>query len=202
MAKTESVAQFLRLPVAEFETRCLESPGVGIEQAKAFHSKLWRMHIDSQRGDTSPSEAPVPSTDDTVKNGTTLGYSSPKDMLSSRDPHVAAMTAGFKERIRPGMVISWKQLSQSGSASSERGESGLAVVLCPAEDTRNNGQHDNVNGPTNVGSRYLCAVVAPGMMHGAYELSLWRQLVVDVDLMEKEVILEYDTATRYYFISI
>lgn len=50
--------------------------------------------------------------------------------------------------------------------------------------------------------KYLCAAVSPGVMAEAYELSVWRQAVVDVAQMEGEVIMEYDSSTRYYYMAL
>lgn len=108
---------------------------------------------------------------------------------------------------------------------------GLVVVLCPVEavqstakdvfesvvnpaederaDTIKVNDTNSTLGPGDTdGARYLCAVVMPApastkglMAKEAYELHIWRQVVVDVAMMEKEVILEYDQETRYYYIS-
>lgn len=50
--------------------------------------------------------------------------------------------------------------------------------------------------------QYLCAIVMPGLLSETYEINVWRHIVVSVEAMEKEVILEYDAATRYYYIAI
>ncbi|KAL4926206.1 P-loop containing nucleoside triphosphate hydrolase protein [Aspergillus undulatus] len=52
LAPKESGAQLLRLPVDEFVKRCLNTPDVTEEQAKAFHAKLWALHVKSQRNNT------------------------------------------------------------------------------------------------------------------------------------------------------
>ncbi|KAF3360961.1 hypothetical protein VdG1_00970 [Verticillium dahliae VDG1] len=44
LAPSESGAQLLRLLAAEFLTRCLRSPGVTDDQARAFQAKFWRLH--------------------------------------------------------------------------------------------------------------------------------------------------------------
>ncbi|RYP20475.1 hypothetical protein DL765_002774 [Monosporascus sp. GIB2] len=215
LAPTESGAQLLRLPAAEFNSRCLKTPGVSAEQAKAFRSKLWQMHIDSQRAggtlnitETNPSESTEPDT--------MLGRLGPTSRLSSRDLDPTATAVPFKERIRPGMVVSWNQPPGHNLPLGMPDDLKLAVVLCSAEavqgtvkDVLGNvvnpteGEHTdtNVNG-TDSGARYLCALVMPGLMAEAYELNLWRQIVIDVGMMEKEVILEYDAGTRYYYISV
>lgn len=60
-----------------------------------------------------------------------------------------------------------------------------------------------VKGVRNEGAkRYLCAVMAPAMMDGAFELNIWRQVVVDVKDMERELLMEYDSATRFYHLTV
>jgi hypothetical protein len=44
--------------------------------------------------------------------------------------------------------------------------------------------------------RYLCAMISPGALVNAYEIHLWRQVVINISTMDAEVLLEYDTATR------
>lgn len=78
----------------------------------------------------------------------------------------------------------------------------LAMILCPdwaVETHVVDIRHMEVKGERNVGrKRYLCAVMAPAVMHGAFELNIWQQVLVDVVDMEKEVLMEYDGATRFY----
>lgn len=90
----------------------------------------------------------------------------------------------------------------------------MAVVLCPQSAAgaaaRNfQGELVNTDGATSgegggktEPQSYLCALVLPSVLPEAYELSLWRQAVVDVEAMEAEVLLEYDVATRYYFMKV
>lgn len=74
----------------------------------------------------------------------------------------------------------------------------MAAVLCPVNPPSSfaNGVHSKGT------SQYLCASVVPGQIAEAYELDLWRQLAINVDWMDKEIILEYDAGTRYYYISV
>lgn len=136
--------------------------------------------------------------------------------LSSRDLSPNSTNLPFKKRIRPGMVVSWSTTPGVSSAIDLLEQHiKLAVVLCPAEavlktvvdalgttaspDERSHTdpQDDGAGGH----ARYLCALVVPGSMPNAFELNLWRQVVISVGMMENEAILEYDAATRYYYIS-
>ncbi|KAK0716386.1 P-loop containing nucleoside triphosphate hydrolase protein [Lasiosphaeris hirsuta] len=57
LAPTESGAEILRLSALEFDYRCLKNPGVTREQTEALRSKLWQLHIDSQRQSTTATPA-------------------------------------------------------------------------------------------------------------------------------------------------
>ncbi|TKW58049.1 hypothetical protein CTA1_748 [Colletotrichum tanaceti] len=84
----------------------------------------------------------------------------------------------------------------------------MAVVLSPESAVGPNVR--DVNGDLvnekseSIGAqqRYLCATVLPGFMADSYELSMWRHVVVDIDQIEAEVLLEYDAATRYYYMTV
>jgi kinesin family protein 2/24 len=114
------------------------------------------------------------------------------------------------------MIVSWNQLPGRGLALSMSDGLKLAVVLCPVEavqgivkdilgnvvnPTESGHTYAKVNG-TDSNARYLCALVTPGLTAEAYELNLWQQVVIDVGMMGKEVFLEYDAGTRYYYISV
>jgi kinesin family protein 2/24 len=150
------------------------------------------MHIDSQRsGGTSNTH--TPKTSESTGSGTPIEAAS---RSSSKDINSANAAVPFKERIRPGMVVSWKKTSDDGEESSTPEGISLAVVLSPVKGTQ------GALGETDPGSQYICAVVMQGIMAGAYEIDLWQQITVDVESMEKEVILEYDRNTRYYYVSV
>ncbi|KAM0276618.1 hypothetical protein ACHAQH_006575 [Verticillium albo-atrum] len=167
LAPSESGAQLLRLPVPEFLTRCLRSPGVTEDQARAFQAKFWRLHVDSQRASaTAPAEKPNDAAPE-------------KTGMSSVDPRPEMAGVPFKERMRPGLVVAFDPPADMPMRLPGRN---LAVVL----------------GAEGEG-RYNCARVTPGFMPNAFEVGLWRQVVVPVERMEAEVLLEYDVATRYYY---
>ncbi|KAH8168732.1 kinesin motor domain-containing protein [Sarocladium implicatum] len=203
VAPIETGTQFLRLPAAEIEARCLKTTGVTSQQAHAFHSKLWILHVESQAGGNKTSEQPS-----TVerKPGSSLETS---HKMSSRpdDPELAKIP--FKERIRPGMVVSWSR--STGTEQSASSTSNLAYILCPvaaagphamtAEDSR-----VNSSGPLGVEesstTAYICATVKPSFLHESYEVQLWHHVVVSLDQMDAEVLLEFDPGTRYYFVTL
>ncbi|EGY16470.1 hypothetical protein VD0002_g519 [Verticillium dahliae] len=169
LAPSESGAQLLRLVAAEFLTRCLRSPGVTDEQARAFQAKFWRLHVDSQRATATPVDAKAAAAPE-------------KTGLSSADPRPDMAGVPFTERIRPGLVVAFDPPADMPMPLPGRN---LAVVL-GADGARAQG-------------RYTCARVTPGFMPNAFEVCLWRQVVVPVERMVAEVLLEYDVATRYYY---
>lgn len=202
LAPTESGAQLLRLPATDFERRCLKTPGVSTQQAKAFRSKLWQMHVDSQRAGNKSNST----------QSSTNGSTEPDTMLaplaSSRDSNPAASEIPFKERIRPSMVVSWNESPGHNSKIDIPGDIKLAAVLCPLEAGQGTVKGvfeqalDLTGSDASNSTRYVCAVITPGQTADAYELNLWRQIIIDVSMMENEVILEYDAGTRYYYMSV
>ncbi|KAK8050986.1 hypothetical protein PG993_002371 [Apiospora rasikravindrae] len=48
--------------------------------------------------------------------------------------------------------------------------------------------------------QYVCASLAPVPGQACYEMNLWEQFVVDSGRMDREVILEYNPETRYYYV--
>jgi kinesin family member 2/24 len=172
LAPAESGAQLLRLPVPEFHARCMRTPGMTVERAKAFRAKLWQLHIDSQDATTpaaSASGTAMPRKPDQIAT------------MSSREMNPTMASLPFKQRIRPGMVVGVHAASSGASTK----ELHLRIVLAPVGE-----------------GSYLCALVESGPTKDAYELNLWRQVTVDVNDMEREVILEYDKASRYYHLGI
>ncbi|KAK2600193.1 hypothetical protein QQS21_005067 [Conoideocrella luteorostrata] len=198
VAPTETGAQLLRLPAAEIERRCYRSPGVTLEQARAFRLRLWDLHLAFQKG----------------RSGTSTP--GPRISRSSRDmdPDVAHLP--FKERIRPGMVVRCAR----GPDRQDLPAGELAVVLSRADavggmakDSLGNvisrkgrggdggSDSDSERGEKYGGERYLCGLATPMSADGAFEMDIWLQFVVDVGEMEEEVILEYDTRTRHFVVA-
>ncbi|KAK3386173.1 P-loop containing nucleoside triphosphate hydrolase protein [Podospora didyma] len=216
----ETGPQLLRLPVPEFLARCLKTSGVSKEQAQAFQTKFWKLHIDSKKRSESKitsKEAPALA----GGSGSSTREKAPSRlelMNSSVDPEPGAASIPFKQRIRPGMVVSYNAPPVWSSTTNLVPVKQLAVVLCPA--TAVNARVKDMQGvqvnPGTTGTeqaegddsekrkpeRYLCSMVLPGIMPGSYGIGLWHQGTVDVDQMEAEVVLEYDPATRFYYMAV
>jgi len=193
---------------------------VTTEQAKSFRSKLWQLHIDSQR---PPARTSAGAAGESTEEDTVLGHLNAM-RASSRELNPAIASLPFKERLRPGMVVSFRGPKFMWPVPP--GDFKMAVILCPADvlhpgvqDAR--GRMVNADAATreaeekdprtgkdytttdnDTGKRWLCALVFPGIIPEAYSVSLWRQMVLDEAWMDAEVFLEYDDATRYYFITL
>ncbi|KAF5133969.1 Diatom spindle kinesin-1 [Metarhizium anisopliae] len=186
LAPHETGAQLLRLPAPEFETRCMKTPGVIHEQAFAFRQKLWQLHVDTRR---SKQKTQVEEDDgpDTV-----LSHLNKFDRSSSRELDALTQYIPFKDRIRPGMAISWTPTKEYDMGCSWE-EFNIVLILCPAAAVGLTTQ-DTMGRRVDAGSasnkmadgkykRYLCAMVSPAVLPGAFEVSMWRYVVVDVDDM-------------------
>jgi kinesin family protein 2/24 len=143
------------------------------------------MHADSKNLSWAVPVKKVKDDNDEASPGEIMG--------TSRDPNPRAAKIPFKQRLRPGMVVKCKPHMLSSYQD-------MAIILCPAgalpsasKDSQGKGAREEQE------DKYLCAMVYPGILPGSHQVSLWHQMVVDVDWMEKEVLLEYDAATRYYF---
>ncbi|SPQ24384.1 530ded2a-4197-4fc5-808a-d498004358e7 [Thermothielavioides terrestris] len=220
LAPLETGPQLLRLPAPEFLSRCLKTPGVSPEQAQAFHTKLWKLHIDSQH---QLSSLPATTGRDNNNNSSSSSSSSSSktdplastaaarlaQLDSSADPDQAAAAAvPFQQRIRPGMVVRWRPPPKYACVAATGGQVAYAVVLCPAAAV-GAGVRDmkgvlvNPGGEgSGLGDAYLCATVVPGLLPGSFGVGLWRQVVVRVEEMEAEVLMEWDEATRYYYMTV
>ncbi|CAI7563824.1 unnamed protein product [Penicillium pancosmium] len=116
LAPRETGAQLLRLPIEDFVQRSLQTPGITEEQANAFRLKLWKLHLDFQRKQ---------STKTTNKEGTNWDPQPLSSSLSSRDPSKKAEIS-FTDRIRPGMAVVWKPPTELPFRHEEQN---IAVVL-------------------------------------------------------------------------
>lgn len=122
---------------------------------------------------------------------------------SSADPEPDASDIPFTDRIRPGMVVSWNPPAEYKSFMVNK--KAYAMVMCPvraagerARDTRG----ELVGGIEGDEEGYLCALVMPALLPGSFGVGLWRHVVVKVAEMEAEVLMEWDEATRYYYMTV
>ncbi|KAH6623175.1 P-loop containing nucleoside triphosphate hydrolase protein [Chaetomium tenue] len=200
LAPSENGPQLLRLPVPEFVTRCLKTADVSVEQARAFHTKFWKLHIDSQRNAAKPgsSSAAGKSADTTTAAATALSRLELLD--SSVDPEPDAFDIPFVERIRPGMVVRWNPPVEYQSFKVE--EKAYAMVMCPVQAAGERARDARGELVSGKGDGYLCALVMPSLLPGSFAVGLWRQVVVKVEEMEAEVFMEWDEATRYYYMTV
>ncbi|AEO59677.1 hypothetical protein MYCTH_2308140 [Thermothelomyces thermophilus ATCC 42464] len=239
LAPTETGPQLLRLPSPEFITRCLKSPGVSPEQAQAFQTKLWKLHIDSQRALASANKiATQQQQQQKGEEGGLPGLMSRMERLDcSADPEPDAGAVPFRQRIRPGMVVGWTPPPEYAMfAQAAGGGKAYAMIMCPARaagprtrdvlgnlvadklattaaargegnDTDGSGGSGGGVGGGGGGSdenddAYLCALVMPSLLPGSYAIAPWRQVVVKVKEMESEVFMEWDEASRYYYMTV
>lgn len=169
-----------------------------MEQTKAFRSKIWQLHVSARRRLLASGSS------DTERNAV-------YEQSSSREPDHSIALRPFKDRIRPGMVVKWTPRSDQGFPKTLAGGTTKALVLCPTdavESTVKDFLGNEVNttrsdgGDTGKSKRYLCSMITPGPMSETYVLRPWQQVVVDTEMMVAEVCMEYDEATRYYYMVI
>lgn len=204
LAPFESGMQLLRLPHNEFEARCLKTAGVPGEHARAFRSKLWQRHVDSQKNKKAADKSSRDANGTTAPDKTAAIRQFYLQTSTSRDPDPESVAVPFRERIRPGMVVRWNgppALNDSVPGASVR----LAIIMCPVSAVKTIPapvlqQPEAATSPES--HQFLCALVSPGLMQESFTVDLWRHIVLDVEWMEDEVVLEYDGATRYYHLAI
>ena len=93
----------------------------------------------------------------------------------------------FKERIEPGMVVRVRPEVWAFNGTDK------VMVLSPAEAKDFEGGDER---------SYICAAVAPGLVPTSYELHVANKKTFKAGDFEVEVLMEYDMATRYYFIEL
>ncbi|KFY86017.1 hypothetical protein V500_07945 [Pseudogymnoascus sp. VKM F-4518 (FW-2643)] len=171
LAPTETGTQLCKLPKGEFVARCLKTPDISPEHARAFYDKLWRLHIDSRSARSAASE-PAPAV-------------LPGDMAATKSD------VPFQERLRPGMVVRIKP--QYG------GYTKYYMILSPdgafEKDTE---KREEVMAKKT----YICAPVVDAVMADAYNLVMEMPKQVALEAMEAEVFMEWDSPTRYWFMTI
>lgn len=118
---------------------------------------------------------------------------------SSVDPEPDARHIPFKERIRPGMVVRWNPPPEYESFRVYG--IGHAMIMCPVQAAGERAR--DVRGePVSGMEGYLCAAVMPDVASGSFGVKLWRQVVVKVEEMQAEIALEWDDASRYYYMGV
>ncbi|KAM0434137.1 hypothetical protein ACHAPT_004082 [Fusarium lateritium] len=100
----------------------------------------------------------------------------------SKDTRPEMAEVPFKERIRPGMVVNWNPPDDNTLGFNRLPGRNLVVVLAPEDEVS-----------------YRCASVVPGEGNDTFTVMLWQQVVAKVQHMEAEVLLEYDTGSRYFW---
>ncbi|MCJ1358637.1 MAG: hypothetical protein MMC33_008637 [Icmadophila ericetorum] len=185
LAPNETGPQLLKLPKGTFVSRCLRTPSVTASQARAFYDKLWRLHIDSRSLDND-TQTPILSEEEQI-----LGKAE-KDRAETP----------FQYRIQPGMFVRLRNFY----AQYEQ----IVVILSP-EDAflpfhtplpEYNPRAGDEKWGTGNKRRFICAHVVPGLYHESWNLMIEQLRVVRVGEMEAQVNLEWDGASRYYYVKI
>lgn len=173
LAPTENGTRLCKLPKGEFVSRCLKTPNVSPEHARAFYDKLWRLHIDSR----------------------TARSAAPSEVSSAIRPEDGASTkpiVPFQERLHPGMIVLIKPRLRTEFVK-------YTMILCPEGAF----EKDSVNREEMMGKkRYVCAQIFGAVMADAYNLGMETKTVIAVEDMEAEVSMEWDPPTRYWFMTI
>ena len=128
-----------------------------------------------------------------LQNESQTGKKADEPLLDEEKKTMSASTSPFQERLGPGTFIPCKEKSwqDKGKAVQLTSDSKMAMVMAP----------HIVEGAADK-TRFLCAEVAKGQLHGSYVLYVTRQVVIPTEQMEEEVLLTYDDASRYYLLEI
>ncbi|KAK2861416.1 hypothetical protein FQN49_004221 [Arthroderma sp. PD_2] len=100
-------------------------------------------------------------------------------------------TAPFKERLEPGMFVRVTPQAPNDPIQ-------FFMLLAP-EGAFDRSTATAKGDGDGCSSKYICAAVAPSIMVDTYELFVTQQRVMK---MEAEVLMEYDSAMRYYFMTV
>lgn len=152
------------------------------EQARAFYDKLWRAQIDAQIAEREALQV----------KASMWAAMAKKKALAEEARERAKIP--FKERIRQGMFVK-TGLKGDGEA--------VVLVLAPEfafGGTQEGGKEVEVD--EGGFRRFVCARTKVGAIQGAYEVDVGSQVLVGLREMEEEVLLEYDGATRFYFLTV
>lgn len=88
----------------------------------------------------------------------------------------------------------------------------FGLLLCPTEVVGGwvcdlsgrpvKGQKEEEGEERERGKGWLCAIVLPAVLPGTYSVNLWRQVVVREEEMDEEVLMEYDEASRFFYMTV
>lgn len=160
-----------------------------------MQSKFWGLHVDSQKGLATRTKATG-----AKPSGAKPEIARMAKMSASADPDRPEVP--FEERIRPGMVvrIEPKEGHRGGGGEAKSYAMVMSDVVGLGDGVRDmKGREVVAAEGEEKGKRFLCAVVGKAPPPGAYNVHLWMQAAVSVEEMMEEVLLEYDEATRYYY---
>ena len=125
----------------------------------------------------------------------------------SADPEEGAEAIPFMQRIRPGMVVQHNPKKYFLGCNWR--EKKYAMILSPASavdervcDLMGKRVESKDEEGKDRGGRYLAAIITPSLLPGSFLVNLWKQIVVNADEIEAEVLMEYDEATRYYYLTL
>jgi kinesin family member 2/24 len=104
------------------------------------------------------------------------------------EPQAGIRKTHFQERIHPGMFV------RLVPGASKIGSAEIFMIMSPSrpEDFDCLGEE----------RQFICAAVGPSIMTDAYELHVARKDTYSVKDMAAEVLMEYDSATRYYYMDL
>ncbi|KAL2186561.1 P-loop containing nucleoside triphosphate hydrolase protein [Thermothelomyces heterothallicus CBS 203.75] len=207
LAPTETGPQLLRLPTPEFIARCLKSPGQQQQQQKGEEGGLRGLVSRTERLDCSadpePDAGAVPFRQ-RIRPGMVLGWTPPAEYAMFAQAGgggskayamimCPARAAGARTRDVLGNLVA-DTLATAGAAGAARGEG--------SDADGGGGSGGGGSGSDESDDAYLCALVMPSLLPGSYAIAPWRQVVVKVKEMESEVFLEWDEASRYYYMTV
>ncbi|OQE43574.1 hypothetical protein PENCOP_c003G04324 [Penicillium coprophilum] len=163
LAPHESGAQLLAIPLNKFVARCLRTQGVTDNQAKAFHAKLWCLHIDSTRGSGTDHKGDIDSIESIQQIANSEKSVSTVTHISTRNLVCDGERRTFRDRIRPVMILCPQNVVGKNMKDSLGNEIKKSYCLS---------QHEESELPGTRFQRYLCALVLSGGLPDSYEVSI------------------------------
>jgi kinesin family protein 2/24 len=114
----------------------------------------------------------------------------------------AKPTIPFQDRLRTGMFVRASKSQLQGAKEATR----IVMLMCPEgallSTAKGAHKYPSRRGGNWGDGRYVCAnVKAATAVEGAFEVDVQRQIVVTIADMEEELRIDYDSATRYYYLA-